>query len=103
MHYHHPAVNPADWPHRTGSHSFCPRCGSPDVRLAQRLSALPLGTYSIAGAQMKVVARYEWHYRGFECGDTAECGIRDSTTERLAREGRTCGGSGCGCTKGRTI
>lgn len=88
-HVRHPAVSRDDWPHGTGRHSFCPRCGSPDARLRQVLQAAQLGTFSLAGMQMKVTARWAWEYRCFECGDTGPCEIREPVTARLAREGRS--------------
>lgn len=46
----------------------CRYCGHPRVRVEERLEAAPLGTYSIAGVQTKVVAR-RWPFAVCEgCG-----------------------------------
>ena len=47
------AATPTDTP--------CPACGYEFLILEMRLVAKPLGTYSLAGMQLKVAA-YEWPY-----------------------------------------
>lgn len=37
----------------------CRNCGAYGLRIETRLEALPIGTYSLAGQQMKIAAR-EW-------------------------------------------
>lgn len=48
--------------------AYCRHCGSADTWIEWRVEARPLGSYSLAGAQVKASAR-EWPYAA--CG---ECG-----------------------------
>ena len=47
----------------------CPACGAVALRVEQRLEAKPIGTWSLAGSQMKVFAGY-WPW--LVCG---ACGV----------------------------
>ena len=50
----------------------CPSCGVKGLRIEYRLTAKPLGSFSLAGAQMKVSAvRVPWLICG-TCGVEAE-------------------------------
>lgn len=45
----------------------CPRCGG-KVELCRYLEAKPIGSFSLAGAQMKFSARELWKFRCNACG-----------------------------------
>ena len=49
----------------------CPVCGALALRIEERLTAKPIGTYSLAGAQMKVSVLVPWLVCG-SCGAAAE-------------------------------
>ena len=47
---------------------LCPRCGVAALHIEARLTAKPLGTYSNAGAQLKIVAEETVHLVCHYCG-----------------------------------
>jgi DNA-directed RNA polymerase subunit RPC12/RpoP len=58
---------------KTGSHTRCPKCLSVDgLEVRRDFRAKPLGSFSIAGAQMKVVGGFAWQYRCTACGATGD-------------------------------
>jgi rRNA maturation endonuclease Nob1 len=79
------AGEPGTWLN-TGSHSFCPACGSPEVKVRQVFTAKPIGSFSLAGMQMKVTGTWAWQYRCFGCGDSGPCDIREGYNARAIRE-----------------
>lgn len=50
----------------TGSHTFCPECRSPSIRVMRTLTAT--GPAFVAGVQFKLSAREQWVYHCPECG-----------------------------------
>lgn len=80
----------------TGRHSFCPRCGSPDVYMRIVLVAdEPQG--SLAGMQLKFSMHEAWEYFCTACGDTGPASVRESVTERVARGEHVPGHDPAGC------
>jgi transcription elongation factor Elf1 len=55
----------------------CPECGAKAFSIKTRLVARPIGTYSLAGAQMKVSA-YEWPH--LVCGNCGAAYAAKETT-----------------------
>lgn len=51
----------------TGAHTFCPECNSPDVQVMRQLAAKPIGSFSLAGKQLKLSAIARWVYRCLAC------------------------------------
>lgn len=51
----------------TGRHTFCALCDSPDVEVMRMLVAKPVGSFSLAGNQLKFSAREVWVYRCLGC------------------------------------
>jgi hypothetical protein len=50
----------------------CPGCGAKALRIEQRITGKPIGTFSLAGAQMKVSATVKWWLVCDGCGIEAE-------------------------------
>jgi len=61
----------------------CPSCGRHELRLKLLLEALPLGSHSLSGDQLKVSAQ-EWPYA--VCG-TSDCDFRQRATLIDDKEG----------------
>lgn len=72
----------AQW-FNTGSHSFCPACGSPEVRVRQVLDTRMV---SLPGVQLKYEGTWVWTYLCFACGDHGPCEIREGYNARAIRE-----------------
>lgn len=82
--------NLATWSPYHGSTS-CPKCGQTgSLEVCQVLQARKIGTFSLAGAQMKVPARVVWQYRCTACGAQGEAEPKESPEEqaRILREAR---------------
>lgn len=60
----------------------CPVCKTRDVvDVWQVLEAKPIGSFSLAGAQMKFSARSSWRYECTNCGATGSAEPKAATEE----------------------
>jgi len=75
-----------DWSPYTGR-TPCPRCGqSGRLEVRQVLRAKPLGTWSLAGAQLKFPASVGWEFRCGACGGTGPASPKETTDEDAGRD-----------------
>jgi len=70
-----------DWVPATNPCPVCGEAGGMGVR--ERLVARPIGSFSLAGAQMKVSANWRWEYR---------CSLCDACGEAEPKKPRSGGG-----------
>jgi predicted RNA-binding Zn-ribbon protein involved in translation (DUF1610 family) len=58
----------------------CPNCQQPTLHIEEKLKARPLGSFSLAGAQMKFSARAGVFLVCRSCGAEAEGVVEDGST-----------------------
>jgi DNA-directed RNA polymerase subunit RPC12/RpoP len=54
----------------TGSHTRCPECRSLNLFVKEILQTKDIGTFSLAGNQLKFSAKMVWIYKCADCGAT---------------------------------
>jgi hypothetical protein len=70
-----------DWTPYAGS-AVCPECGAGgQLEFKSVLRAKPLGTFSLAGAQMKFPAREGFAFRCGACGATGPAAAKEDEAE----------------------